>query len=186
MMSNRVDYPGRTSCGCPYLNQPDAAKHWRECHYRLNTERGVWQTKQVPAQDEREETMSDTLRCAYCDGTGDVHRPNGEWAGRCVCQSTQDEQEAFEAWYATPEALDAGNLNGWRGIAWAAWRSRATRPTQPAAARSARALPDKSADAPRPYLLLVHSLKQVVNPKNMVPLYASPVAQDGREHLEPE
>ena len=34
----RVDYTGRTSCGCPYINQPDPAKHWKECHYRLNSE----------------------------------------------------------------------------------------------------------------------------------------------------
>lgn len=24
-------------------------------------------------------------RCAHCDGTGDVHRPDGTWAGTCTC-----------------------------------------------------------------------------------------------------
>lgn len=23
------------------------------------------------------------FRCVYCDGTGDVHRPDGEWLGEC-------------------------------------------------------------------------------------------------------
>lgn len=23
--------------------------------------------------------------CQYCDGTGDVHTPTGEWRGRCTC-----------------------------------------------------------------------------------------------------
>lgn len=23
--------------------------------------------------------------CEYCDGTGDVHRPDGEWLGKCDC-----------------------------------------------------------------------------------------------------
>src|SRR5690606_4801214 len=28
--------------------------------------------------------------CPHCDGTGDVHRPDGEWRGRCNCdQPTQ-------------------------------------------------------------------------------------------------
>ncbi|MDF0490035.1 hypothetical protein PX554_18015 [Sphingomonas sp. H39-1-10] len=25
------------------------------------------------------------VRCGYCDGTGDVHRADGEWLGKCVC-----------------------------------------------------------------------------------------------------
>lgn len=24
-------------------------------------------------------------RCSYCDDTGDVHRPDGEWLGTCGC-----------------------------------------------------------------------------------------------------
>lgn len=24
-------------------------------------------------------------RCPYCDGTGDVHRADGEWLGACDC-----------------------------------------------------------------------------------------------------
>ncbi|SDC67947.1 hypothetical protein SAMN05428966_10297 [Massilia sp. PDC64] len=24
-------------------------------------------------------------RCPHCDGTGDVHRPDGTWAGTCTC-----------------------------------------------------------------------------------------------------
>ena len=35
----KVNYSGRTSCGCPYINQPDPSKHWKECHYRLNAEK---------------------------------------------------------------------------------------------------------------------------------------------------
>jgi hypothetical protein len=34
----KTDYPGRTSCGCPYINRPDPADHYPECHYRLNAE----------------------------------------------------------------------------------------------------------------------------------------------------
>lgn len=34
----KTDYPGRTSCGCPYINRSDPADHYPECHYRLNAE----------------------------------------------------------------------------------------------------------------------------------------------------
>tara|TARA_Y100001949_G_scaffold176520_1_gene190044 strand:- start:17570 stop:18211 length:642 start_codon:yes stop_codon:yes gene_type:complete len=52
-MSNRVDYPGRTSCGCPYLNQPDPEQHWKDCHYRLNAQQAE-PVEPAPAQDERD------------------------------------------------------------------------------------------------------------------------------------
>ena len=26
-------------------------------------------------------------RCPYCDGTGDVHTPTGEWRGSCICEA---------------------------------------------------------------------------------------------------
>lgn len=28
-------------------------------------------------------------RCCYCDGTGDVHTPTGEWRGICTCEAGQ-------------------------------------------------------------------------------------------------
>lgn len=33
-------------------------------------------------------------RCQYCDGTGDVHSPTGEWLGACDCESFQQAQQA--------------------------------------------------------------------------------------------
>lgn len=30
------DYPGRTSCGCPYIDRREPEKHYSDCHYRLN------------------------------------------------------------------------------------------------------------------------------------------------------
>lgn len=38
-MCEQVHYPGITSCGCPYIKHRDPSKHWKECHYRLNSER---------------------------------------------------------------------------------------------------------------------------------------------------
>lgn len=32
-------------------------------------------------------------RCRYCDGTGDVHRADGEWLGNCDCGSSQPKPE---------------------------------------------------------------------------------------------
>lgn len=29
--------------------------------------------------------LADARRCPHCDGTGDVHRPDGTWAGTCTC-----------------------------------------------------------------------------------------------------
>ena len=26
-------------------------------------------------------------RCQYCDDTGDVHTPTGEWRGDCICEA---------------------------------------------------------------------------------------------------
>lgn len=36
-MSKLTDYEGRTSCGCPYINQPDPGAHYPECLYRINS-----------------------------------------------------------------------------------------------------------------------------------------------------
>ncbi len=60
----RVDYAGRTSCGCPYINQPDPAKHWKACHFRLNAE----------AQAEQQAAASPVVppsgisSCPFCKG----------------------------------------------------------------------------------------------------------------------
>lgn len=37
------------------------------------------------------------VRCQTCDGTGDVHRSDGEWLGECHCVKTEqgERQEAF-------------------------------------------------------------------------------------------
>lgn len=34
---------------------------------------------------------ADKKRCEYCDDTGDVHTPTGEWRGRCHCQAADAE-----------------------------------------------------------------------------------------------
>jgi len=34
-------------------------------------------------------------RCQYCDGTGDVHSPTGEWLGACDCESFQQAQQPW-------------------------------------------------------------------------------------------
>ena len=44
--------------------------------------------------------MREQARCQYCDGTGDVHTPTGEWRGSCGCeaartQATEPAQAAF-------------------------------------------------------------------------------------------
>lgn len=31
--------------------------------------------------------LGDAERCHYCDDTGDVHTPTGEWRGRCNCKA---------------------------------------------------------------------------------------------------
>lgn len=36
-------------------------------------------------QDEDETCWQDV--CSHCDDTGDVHRANGEYMGRCTCQA---------------------------------------------------------------------------------------------------
>lgn len=41
-----------------------------------------------------------------------------------------DERAAFEAWFKTPEAMAAGDANGWHGISWAAWQARAAQSGQ--------------------------------------------------------
>ena len=33
-------------------------------------------------------------RCSYCDDTGDVNTPTGEWRGRCVCKAGRDAARA--------------------------------------------------------------------------------------------
>lgn len=32
-------------------------------------------------------TSEPVERCSYCDGTGDVHRADGEWLGECDCRA---------------------------------------------------------------------------------------------------
>jgi hypothetical protein len=32
-------------------------------------------------------------RCPHCDGTGDVHRPDGTWAGTCTCPAGATDSE---------------------------------------------------------------------------------------------
>lgn len=60
----RVDYAGRTSCGCPYINQPDPAKHWKDCHFRLNAEAKA----EHQAAARPEEPAIETSSCPFCKG----------------------------------------------------------------------------------------------------------------------
>ena len=41
--------------------------------------------------------MEKKQRCSYCDDTGDVHRADGEWLGKCTCVCEQKETN-----YSTP------------------------------------------------------------------------------------
>ena len=43
-------------------------------------------------------------------------------------QKMDQERAAFVEWYGTPKAFEAGDKNGWSGIAWAAWRARSSMP----------------------------------------------------------
>lgn len=36
-------------------------------------------------RDEIEAALANAPRCEHCDGTGDVHRADGEWLGTCTC-----------------------------------------------------------------------------------------------------
>lgn len=84
-------------------------------------------------------------RCEYCDGTGDIHRPDGEWLGECKeCVKpapAQDERDAFERAFTIQEGVywseehqSYRSLNG-RAIEesdaidasmwWAGWKARA-------------------------------------------------------------
>jgi len=49
-------------------------------------------------------------RCEHCDGTGDVHRADGEWAGTCTCPAGASQGQAGEG-DAAPEA------DGWIAVA---------------------------------------------------------------------
>ncbi|HCL4132413.1 TPA: hypothetical protein N2C61_003521 [Pseudomonas aeruginosa] len=60
----RVDYAGRTSCGCPYINQPDPAKHWKGCHFRLNAEAQAGQQ----AAASPVEPVGVISSCPFCKG----------------------------------------------------------------------------------------------------------------------
>lgn len=62
----RVDYAGRTSCGCPYINQPDPTKHWKGCHFRLNAEAQA--EKQAHGAASPTEHSGETSSCPFCKG----------------------------------------------------------------------------------------------------------------------
>lgn len=55
-MKKTVDYPGRTSCACPYLNNPDPQAHWKDCGYRLNA------SQPQPAEVEQPEVVGYRLK----------------------------------------------------------------------------------------------------------------------------
>lgn len=50
---------------------------------------GEWQTTTDGLPSPTEYVRADlvTARCSSCDGTGDVHRADGEWLGECDCGS---------------------------------------------------------------------------------------------------
>ncbi len=39
-------------------------------------------------------------RCSYCDGTGDVHTPTGEWRGTCTCDAGKAQESLLQHAYA--------------------------------------------------------------------------------------
>lgn len=45
---------------------------------RMTAERDVLQSR-VNELENKE------MRCPYCDGSGEVHRADGEWLGTCTC-----------------------------------------------------------------------------------------------------
>ena len=60
----KVNYSGRTSCGCPYINEPGPAKHWKECHYRLNSEKRAALSTQSEVQRLRG-ALGELLDCPF-------------------------------------------------------------------------------------------------------------------------
>lgn len=42
---------------------------------------------------EQEEAQADETLCEYCNGSGDVHRIDGEWLGRCHCEAGRYESD---------------------------------------------------------------------------------------------
>jgi hypothetical protein len=88
---------------------------------RSDRDLGLWQCRMNEADRwEREAAalsqQAEPVRCEYCDGTGDVHRADGEWIGECKeCDAAepapaQDEREAFEECWAVRGTDDEGNL----------------------------------------------------------------------------
>lgn len=48
----------------------------------------------LPYGKRASQQQADPKRCEYCDGTGDVHRADGEWLGECtVCKEAQQQPQ---------------------------------------------------------------------------------------------
>lgn len=84
-MTKAVDYPGRTSCACPFLNNPDPQAHWKECGYRLNAGN---ETAPAPAPAPAVSDIVVADRCASCDGLTLGLSGESKWC--CYCGSKLD------------------------------------------------------------------------------------------------
>lgn len=69
-------------------------------------------------------TPAPEVRCQTCDGTGDVHRSDGEWLGECHCVKTEQgaRQEAV-AWY-TEDHLTDKSATTWSKDVAERWRAK--------------------------------------------------------------
>lgn len=59
---------------------------------------GMWDTADFSGGETEAPVQQEPVACPYCDGTGDVHRADGEWLGECTaCNANQpDHAEALE------------------------------------------------------------------------------------------
>ena len=86
----------------------------REKIAALPTWKGVWLDRHAVLAlldahtAEQPAPTDDAAHCEYCDGTGDVHRIDGEWLGTCDCDLARANRAAAQpAPDAVAEALEA-------------------------------------------------------------------------------
>ena len=82
-------------------HQIDEPHHEHLCDY----------CKQADAAISALEAVQVENRCPHCDGTGDVHRADGEWIGSCTCPAgaVQVEPIAWNDWPDYhPQAMGCG------------------------------------------------------------------------------
>jgi hypothetical protein len=51
---------------------------------KVDTEKNRLLDVEIGLREELD-AMKKNIRCSYCDGSGDIHRADGEWMGECPC-----------------------------------------------------------------------------------------------------